>query len=240
MIVVLASRFDASAARLAERWRDHGARLLTPEGLSVRGWCHESGALDRSMAVLQGEGVPLRLIDGVLTRLPGVSEDELPHIVPGERAYVSSEMTAFLVAWLSSLGGRVLNRPTPACLWGPNWGMEQWAHEAARAGFQIRPVRRLARAFGRTEMNVDLEGAEPAQADLHRVTLVGGRLFGDSIDENSEQCALRLSQATNVELLTMTLVREGSSTAFVGASPWVDVDRPEVADAIRERWEVER
>jgi len=240
VIVVLASRFDASAARLAERWRSHGARLLTPEGLSVRGWCHESGAVDRSTAVLDGEVVPLRSIDGVLTRLSGVSEDELPHIVPGERAYVASEMTSFLVAWLSSLEGRVLNRPTPACLCGPNWGMEQWAHEATRAGFPIRPVRRLARAFGQAQTDVGRGQAEPAQADLRHVTLVGRRLFGRSIDETTERRVLRLSQATNVELLTMTLVREGGSTVFVGASPWVDVDRPEVADAILERWEVER
>jgi len=237
VIVILASRFDASAARLAERWRDRGARLLTPEGLSVRGWCHESDAPGRSTAVLHGEVVPLRSIDGVLTRLSGVSEDELPHIVPSERAYVSSEMTAFLLAWLSSLAGRVLNRPTPVCLSGPNWGMEQWAHEAVRAGFRIRPVRRLARAFGNAETDVDHGRAGPAQTDLQCVTLVGGRLFGGAIDENTERCALRLSQATNVELLTMTLAREGSSTAFISASPWVDVDRPEVADAILERWE---
>ena len=57
MIVVLASRFDVSAARLVERWRDRGARLVTPEGLSVPGWCHESGALDRSRAVLDGDVV---------------------------------------------------------------------------------------------------------------------------------------------------------------------------------------
>jgi hypothetical protein len=240
VIVVLASRFDASAARLAERWRDRGARLLTPEGLSLRGWRHESNAPERCAAVFHNEVVPSRAIKGVLTRLSAVSEDDLPHIVLDERAYVSAEMTAFLLAWLSSLECRVLNRPTPTCLSGPSWRQEQWVHEAARGGFLIRPLHRVARRFKNEGAVVPSPEREQSACDeLFHVTRIGDRLLGEVADEQTKSGLHRLAQATNVELLTATFARSGGSSVFVGASPWIDIDRPEVADAILECWDME-
>ena len=239
MIVVLASRFDASAARLAEQWHARGARLLTPEGLSLRGWRHESGAPERCAAVLEQEVVPSRSIKGVLTRLLAVGEDELPHIVVDERPYVSAEMTAFLLAWLSSLECRVLNRPTPTCLSGPSWGQEQWVQEAARGGFSIRPLHRIAPRFAKASaVEPSAERKPPARDDFFHVTRVGARLLGEEIDEETKSRLHRLAEATKVELLTATFARNGGSSVFVGASPWIDIDRPEVTDAILECWEV--
>lgn len=238
---MLASRFDESAARLAARWRARGARLLTPEGLSVRGWCHESDAQHRSVAVIDGELVPVRSIEGVLTRLSAVSEEELPHIVVEERAYVSSEMTAFLLAWLSSLECPVLNRPTATSLSGPSWSQEKWAREAAGAGLPIRPVRRVARRFAAAgAVDASPECLQPAHGELHHVTVVAGRSFGSEVGEETKERARKVAEAANVELLTATFLCDGASAAFVGGSPWVDVDRPEVADAILERWEAEQ
>ena len=113
---------------------DHlaGVRILTCEDLSAPGWRHRLGGA--STAVIGGETVPAAGIRGVLIRRSHMLEWEPEHIVPGDRAYVAAEMTAFLRSWLSGLGCPVLNRPAPTCLSGPGWCREQWVQTAARLG----------------------------------------------------------------------------------------------------------
>jgi hypothetical protein len=240
VIVVLASRFDESCDRLVERWRARSARLLTPECLSVGGWSYEADVPHRSTAVIDGEIVPVQSIAAVVTRLSAVSEDELPHIAVEERAYVSSEMNAFLLAWLSSLRCTVINRPTPTSLSGPNWPQEKWLCEAAKVGLSTQPYCRLARRFTRRAIEPIPEHSQPARGQLRQVTIVAGRTLGSEVGEDTERQLLQLADVANVELLTVTLSCDGASVAFVSALPWVDIERPEVANAILERLEAHR
>lgn len=243
MIVVLASRFDTDAARLVDRWRGSGASLLTCEGLSRRGWIHHGAAAEQSVAVIDGQATPIRSIRGVVTRLSGVSEAELPHIAPDERAYVACEMTAFLVAWLSSLPCRVLNRPTPLNLAGPSWRPEQWSRAAVHAGLSTRPARRVARSF---LDEPEAPAGDPALTDVVErpavsVTFVHARCFSDAggrpLDDAVVAGVRRVAAAAGVELLTATVVPDACRPTFVGATPWVDVTRADVADALLARIE---
>ena len=110
MLVVVASRYDEAARSLVDRWANQEARLLTCEDLSVVGWRYSMSGKDEvssslldSTAVVDGQVVAVEEISGVLTRLPCVFEQELLHIVPDDRAYIASEMNAFLISWLSEL-----------------------------------------------------------------------------------------------------------------------------------------
>ena len=142
LIVVVASRLDQGARTLAASQGTDRVALLTCEDLSVPGWRHYVAAGGTSVAVIDGREVAVEEITGVVTCLPNVSELELLHIVPSDRAYVAAEMSAFLLSWLSALSCPVLNRPSPTCLSGPYWRPEQWARVASEVGMRVQPVHR--------------------------------------------------------------------------------------------------
>lgn len=208
------------------RWAVQGASLLTCEDLSMAGWRYYLGTPAGSTAVLGGRTIAMKDIFGVLTRLPGVAETELGHIVPADRAYVASEMTAFLLAWLSGLKCPVLNRPTPLCLAGPGWRPEQWTYAAARLGFLVQPVRR------RLALSAEVSTEHP-ELHLQTVTVVGDRCFG-AVDSGLESHARRLADTAGVNLLAVRFSARENGFFFLGADLWPEVISDEVADTILE------
>ena len=60
--------------------------------------------------------------------------DELVNIDEADRGYLTAEINAFLVAWLTALNCPVVNRPTTTCLCGPPWSDVHWQLAASRAG----------------------------------------------------------------------------------------------------------
>lgn len=228
MIVILAGRHDTVARGLAARWAHEGAELLTPEGLSIEGWRHYVATGGDETAVIAGRRVAARDIEGIVSRLWGIGENDLPHIVPEDRGYVSMEMTAFLTSWLSSLKCPVLNRPLPMSLAGPNWRREEWTHRAARAGIPVRPLHRRS-----------APGAPPAQdsrpVDLNAVT-VAGNACPSAADATLKAHALRLARSVGAGLLNVYFDGDKADAAFVSADVWPDVSVPEVADAVLEHF----
>jgi hypothetical protein len=224
MLVIIASRHDAAAPALAERWSAHNAALLTCEDLSVAGWCHHLNAAGVSTAVISGRVVATTEITGVLTRLPCVTESELAHIVPADRAYVAAEMTAFLTFWLSELVCPVLNRPTPVCLMGPNWRTERWIHAAAQLGIPVCPSYRQATLTA--DVSADVSKQRPIA-----LTVVGHRCFGEG-DAMLTMHARRLAAAAGVDLLTVYLSGSESGARLLGAELWADISSPDIANAI--------
>lgn len=226
MLIIVAARNDMSARELAARWSAQDAVVLTPAGLSQRGWRHQLGSPENSAAVVGGRVVAPGQITGVLTRTWGVDTDELTHIIPEDRQYVTMEMTAFLLSWLTSLDCPVVNRPTPSCLSGPGWRNEQWVRRAAQLSIPVRSVTR------RTVL-----GQEPAAAHFYQntvaVSIVGTRSFGEA-DERLHLHARLLADSAGVELLVAYFSSAQADAELVGASVWVDVRVPEIADAILE------
>jgi hypothetical protein len=226
MFLIVAGKQDEGALSLAARWASYGAELLTPEDLSICGWRHHSHATQADIAVINRRAVATREISGVLTRLPCVSEQELMHIVPNDRAYVASEMTAFLLSWLATLNCPLLNRPTPTCLSGPGWRTEQWVHLAARLGIPVSPVCRHARLHEDISTGI-------AQHPHDTLTVVGNRCIG-VCDGMRAVHARRLATAAGVDLLAAHFTSVEGAPRLLRADLWPDVTSADVADAILE------
>ena len=224
MIVILAGCEDELAKFLVARWFAFGAELLTPKDLSASGWRHHQPTINGDTAVINGRKVPIGDIAGVLSRLPWVCEEELVHIVPRDRSYVASEITAFLLSWLSGLNCPVLNRPTPTCLSGPGWRPERWVHLAARLGIPVCPARR------RCQRQVDDSRALVADP-YTTVSVICEHCIGSS-DPCQVDYAKRLSAATGVDLLAVHFSQ--ANGMLLGADTWPDVSSAHAADAILE------
>ena len=220
MLVVVASRYDQHAEIFVSRCGDR-ARLLTCDDLSSKGWRFRLGDDGDSSAVIDGETIDCKEIEGVLTRLPGVFQGELLNIVPEDRGYVAAEMTAFLAAWLSNLDCPVLNRPTPLCLSGPFLRREMWVHTAARIGIPVLPVKRSAPA--------PAEEAPPP--NLTTVSFVGDACVG-RVDERLASQTTALARAVGVDLLCARFTGPAEGQLFVDADYWLDLSDAEVADAV--------
>jgi len=219
--LVLANRSDTAAISFAAAAGPE-VRLMTPADLSQAGWTFRLGDVAHSSAVIAGDVVPAAAIAGVLIRLPGVAEHDLPHIVAADRAYVAAEMSAFLLAWLTALGCRLINRPTPQCLSGPMWRPEQWVVVANRLGIPARPV---MRRVVRENAGAARDGVAPAGTTI---TIVGGRHIGEG-DEALARRAHALAQVAGVDLLAVEFDGRGSGANFVGASPWLDLAEERIA-----------
>jgi hypothetical protein len=219
MLVVVCSSRDRSARDLCRRWRAHDARLLTARDLSLPGWRHRLDDSAASCAVISGRSVPARSITGVLNRLPSVDESELPHIVSHDRAYVAAEMNAFLLAWMSSLSCPIVNRPTPNCLVGPNWRIEQWT--AAAASLRI-PVHPWHHSSARNAVPA------PHPAVGAEVIVAGSRAFGPP---ELARAATDLARLAGVALVAVQFSRATSDAAFVGVNLLPPLSSPLVANA---------
>jgi hypothetical protein len=222
MILVVASRVDPRARRLIRELPKDSTALLTCLDLSSPGWRVSSTAADSSVCVADGLLLEEREIDGVLTLLPCVFEQELAHIRPPERRYVAAEMTAFLTFWLSRLRCPKLNPPSAGCLSGPGWRPERWVAAAAEAGLPVKPVRRGTRLSGPPG------GAQCKAA----VTVVGEHYLGDERPELRSR-ARTLASAAGLELLGVEFEEEeGGEYLFSAASTFPDLSGDGAADAI--------
>ena len=226
MIVIVASRWDAAAAAYASRCAAHDVRILTARDLSLAGWRQYLHWAEGETAMIDGQVVPQQQITGVLTLVRGVSVEEPVEIVPRDRAYVAAEMTAFLLFWLSRLTCPILNRPTPACLSGPDWRPEKWVRTAFQAGIPAVPVHRLA-AFG------NLRAPEEAAAGVVDVTVVGPRTFGE-VDPCLHRCARQLAAMAGVELAQFRFSSPQGGGRFMGASTFPGLTEDWLADAALE------
>lgn len=234
MLLVVASPWDEAARALVDRWEPHGAGLLSVSDLSRAGWRHYPGDPGRSRAVVDGKVVATSDISGVLTRLPAITEQEIPHIVPEDRSYAATEMTAFLTFWLSTLKCPVLNRPSASSLCGPSWRSEQWTLRASRLGLPVAPRHRHTPPFGAgTPTPGDGSSSSLADADVGavQVTVVGDRCVG-AADEDLARQARLLAAAAGVDLLAVLFSVPESGSRFVDAHLWVNLYDEEVDEAL--------
>lgn len=215
MLVILASIFDESAKRLVELWGSLNACVLTCKDISVAGWSHYLSDSSLSTAVINGEKISNDQIDGVLTRLPYVTETELPHIMNHDRSYVAAEMMAFLVSWLSCLKCPVLNQPTPLCLLGPNWSLEQWIYAAAQIGIPVRSICSQSSQANTRHTSDDLQ--------LVTVNVIGDHCYG-ALDDKMAKQSLSLTRAAGVDMLSIHFTTSRNGSVFIGANLWFPID----------------
>jgi hypothetical protein len=223
VIVILASRHDQAARSLADRWAVQGAALLTAQDLSVPGWIFHTPARESGQAVAGGRVLTNQQITGVLTRLAGVDPGELDHVAPEDAAYVASEMTAFLLAWLSTLECPLLNRPAPECLCGPAWRAERWIRLAAGLGIPVQSLRRDSRD----------DAATAFELSSAAVTVVGDRCLG-SVDSSLADHARRLAAAAGVGFVEVQFTSPARGGRFVRVNLCPDISTDDVAAVVFE------
>jgi hypothetical protein len=218
-LLVLAGSFDMEAATFVEASAAANVVRITPRDLSRDGWTFRSGDASSAVAVSGSRRLARKDIRGLLPRLSHVDESQLPHIAQQDRAYVASEMTAFLLAFLSAFDGEVHNRPTPQCLCGPLWSAERWRRLAAALGIPVRFQRRVA---SREEITPSLDQRPTA------VTLVGDVVFGDT---GLGPAVVALARAAGAEMLRAEFVAEGADMLFWNATPLVNLADRDIAEA---------
>lgn len=224
-LIIIANCWDAVAHTLVERWAVYGACLLTPDDLSVIGWRYYPGDIQASRAMVAGCPLDARDIGAVITRLPWVSEHDLGHIVPADRAYVAAEMNAFLLSWLIELPCPVLNRPTPTCLSGPYWRQEKWVHIAAQLGIPVTLVHR------QSALRTTPPGLPELPMESVTVTIVGQRHCG-FVDPTLVKQARWLADVAGVDVLSVQFSGSKPGSCFVSASLWPNIAADDVADTL--------
>jgi hypothetical protein len=227
--LVVANGWNATARNFTQRYREHGVRLLTPDDLSRAGWVYSfGGRSDHSQALVDDRVISSEKIGGVLTRLPCVSEQDLPQIVSTDRAYVAAEMNGFLLAWLSALPCPVLNRPTPGCLSGCSWHHEQWVHAASQLGM---PVEKIHQRIDTRHRNGLTKRTSDSERSGVSVTIVGSEYFGVVSPDLLGQTRA-LAKLAGVDLLAVQFAGPDPGSAFVRASPWPDIADDRIAGAV--------
>jgi hypothetical protein len=207
------------------------AVVLRRDDLRAPGWCldHASGVV---RLVLGGRTYEARDLSAVVCAKPQILASDVPWICPGDRAYVATEFTSFLLALLSQLsrlGCPVLNPPVGGCLCGPSWMPESWVSLAMSLGVPVWPLRRVA--GGRGTSNSPAGPPENASP----VTVVGERV----VERDPEPAAadlvdhtVRLARGAGVPVLTATFAPCQGRQVLTGANPWPDLSLPELAAAV--------
>jgi hypothetical protein len=221
MILVLANRADTAAAALVDRWQYVGARIVLPEMLSAWGFGYHAGGGERPRAMVDNDENS-SCIRGVLVRMHEVMPSDVMYVRANDRSYVATEMTAFLLAWLSALSCPVLGRPTSTSLSGPLLRPEQWLHLAAKAGVPFRPARRS------TQQSNEVDDPPLVTA---AVTVVENDCFGALTDVLADR-ALAVARASNARLLTTYFEGPLDNPVLVRADTWVDLDDPAIDGAV--------
>lgn len=222
-LVVVAGELDEEARALPARLPHLDVRLLTPADLSCAGWEFRPGGIE-GVAVVGGRLLASEELDAVLVRLPWVREEEMVRIDAADRAYAAAEMSAFLLAWLSSLRCPVVNRPSTTCLCGPLWRPQRWTIAAAAVGLPVEAVKWVADAGAGGEPPAPGESAVIA-------TVVGERCLGAE-DAGLVARLCTLARLAGAEVLTVGLSDATANARFVTASPWPDLSDGAILDAV--------
>lgn len=164
-------------------------------------------------------------VTGAVTMLPAFTPVDVPHVAIEERAFVAAEITAFVLAWLSQLSCRVLNRPTPGCLSGPAWPPEQWVLVAAQLRVPAWPLHRSAR-LNDAKPDLKIHSGRPMS-----VTVVGDRCTGFD-DGVLRSHARALAEAVGIEFLTAEFAPRHGESVLMNVRPAVNLADPESMNAI--------
>jgi hypothetical protein len=182
---------------------------MTPPDLSQSGWVYRLGR-PGGFAIAGGIRMPVDAIRGVLTRLPFVVPADIAHLIAAEdRDYAAAEMTAFLAAWLQSLGDRALNPPSPTFL----------------PGEAQTPARLITYA-----QTASLSAATETCHDTYSVSCVDGHPVGATNPAHS--IGGKVARTMSDRLVRLHFVQQDHAMSLSGYDPFVDIGDPLVARAV--------
>ena len=190
-------------------------KILTPLDMSKAGWIFRQDDATKGIFVAGSEAMPSAEIDGVIPRLAVVTENDLAHIVEADRAYLATEMTAFLLAWLSSLSCPMMNRPTPSCLSGPCMSHQHLIHLVARLGVPVVACK--------TTVKRGLEFGQAQAGAGSRVIITGERHLGQ-VHPRLARYARMIAQALKVDFVAVDFNGADADARFVGIDFWPEIN----------------
>lgn len=207
MWLVLAEAEDADAVWAADglRRRLDDVELVTADTLAGARWRHRVGGARNHVEAQLNDGrtIDSRAVSGVVNRLTGIFASAAEALASDDWEYGAQEWHAFVLGWLQSFAGPVVNPAGPRGLCGPFRYPGEWRLLAHRAGLAAMPYR---------------WGADEEQAD--ECALVVGRdaFVPRSLAGLGPRCA-RLAALAETPLLEVFLSTRDGSPRVVGATP---------------------
>ncbi|HET7716557.1 MAG TPA: hypothetical protein VFK86_13115 [Bauldia sp.] len=200
MIVILCHPFDEAALWLCHQFRLLGLDVepVAVEALVYsRKIVHRLGDLGDTGEIHLSDGRVLRpeSIRGLINRVCFLPLAHIERATPGDRTYASEELNAFLLAWLDSVAGPVINPAQPLSLDGGAFPSPTLFHLAAVAGLPTEGWRSDARP------------GDPALAvprATQDVVVFDSRTFGPLIPRGLQAGCRQLALLLGVPLLQIT------------------------------------
>jgi hypothetical protein len=221
MIVILCHPDDAAAVWLEGTLRSLGVggiEIVTVEQLVFsRRIVHRLGASGDGGTIDLADGRCLRPegITGLVNRIRYLPTEHFSTAATADRAYAAAELSAFMLAWLNGVPGRVINPARPSSLDGGTFQTPTVVHLAAMAGLPTRPWR--------ASSVLAESGPSIEAAPTETVVVFDGGLFGAPVPPDVGDGCRRLAALLGVPLLHVFLHRSGGNDwRFVDASGAVD------------------
>jgi hypothetical protein len=166
MIVVVGSRHDSVSTGLVASWTR--AALCSAEDFISPGWVWRHGQSASRTWIVNTKQVRDEDITGVFVRRTTIYAEELATIHPADRAFLTSEVHAFLTFILATTSARVVNPVIDGAFGEEALRPERWTALASEVGISVRPFRVTSEPRRRTRYRT------------YEVEVVGDEAFGDA------------------------------------------------------------
>jgi len=220
MIVILCHPGDAAALWLHETMRSlgiAGVELVAVEQLVYsRRIVYRLNADGDSGRVELADGRALhpQAITGLVNRVVFLPTQHFARALAADRVYAESELSAFLLAWINGVAGRVINPALPFALGGGAFPRPTVMHLASVAG--------LPTGGWRADSSHDDSGTPP-MSPTQAALVFDGRLYGPLLPRHLQDGCRRLAVLLGAPLLQIHLHRSSAQGwRFVDASGAAD------------------
>ena len=221
MIVVVGSSHDSVATDLVALWPQ--AALCSAEDLVSPGWVWRQGHPASRTWIVDKKKISDDQVTGVFVRRASVYAEELMTTHPDDRAYLASEIHAFLVFVLAGTSARVVNPINEGAFGEAALRPHRWIQLASQLGIPLRPLR------------VTSESRRAIRYRTFNVEVVGDEVFGDA-PARLHESARCLAQALEIDwgvfvfdgrkrLVTVTTARRPSDAAAVALGRLLEARR---------------
>ena len=244
MYLVLCYDWDVPGLWAYQKLRNIGLapiELVTAARLALaKTWEHRLGHEGVYLKISLHDG---RIFDssdvrGVLNRLTTVPQDFISRAVAEDREYVSAELSAFYLSWLSALE-RVINRPMPQGLAGSWRHRSEWALLAAKAGLNTP----LYRQSSTSRPEDGYRSFASSDKTVTNVIVLQNELFGSPVSPEIGEACRKLAASAETDLLGVELFDSGDGAlTFAHATPFPDLTlgRDELIEALARTLQMDR
>lgn len=227
MYLVLCESSDISALWAYRGLKSRGLepiRLVSSEMLAYNlRWVHKIGTDETfsELTLADGGAISGDSTQGVLNRLQTIPSTHLK-ASPADKEYAMQELFAFMLGWMHSLPGPVINPPTPQGLAGRWRHITEWIPMASAAGLST-PVIQLNSS---DPVNLDyIRGSMlPKETKVQTVIVLEDRVFGAVVPAGvAEGCRLLAKRAGTPLLGVQFMPGPARGWLFSGATPLPDL-----------------